>query len=191
MPPSPFHIRDAALADVPAITAIYRPEVEHGLASWEEVPPDEAEIAARMEKMFGLGLPYLVAESDGVVLGYSYAGPFHPRSAYRYTLEDTIYLHPQARGRGLGTILLGALLDRCEAVGCRQMMSLIHWTENSASVALHEKLGFRTIGHAHGVGYKFGRWLDLIEMQKPLGGGNTTPPDRAAIGRKLFTEGVS
>ena len=141
-------------------------------------------MAARMRKIVGLGLPYLVAESDGAVLGYSYAGPFHPRSAYRYTLEDTIYLHPDAQGQGLGRKLLTILLDRCEAIGCRQMMSLIYSVENSASVALHEKLGFRIVGYAYGVAYKFGRWLDLVQMQKPLGAGNATPPDWAAIGRK-------
>jgi phosphinothricin acetyltransferase len=184
MPLEPFHIRDATVSDIPAIAAIYAPEVRHGLASWEEEPPGEAEMAGRMEKIHGLGLPYMVAESEGAILGYSYAGPFHPRSAYRYTLEDTIYLRPGAQGRGVGKKLLGALLERCAAIGCRQMMALIYQVENSPSVILHEKLGFRTIGIAYGVGYKLGRWLDLIEMQKPLGAGNAAPPDWAAIGRK-------
>ena len=185
MPRDDFRIRAATAGDIPGITAIYGPEVEHGLASWEECPPDEAEMAARMTKILGMGLPYLVAERGGMVLGYSYAGPFHPRSAYRYTLEDTVYLHPDARGRGIGTALLTELLDRCAALGCRQMMALIYWTPNSASVALHEKLGFRTIGYLYGVGWKFGGWLDLIEMQKPLGPGNAAPPDRPALGPRM------
>jgi L-amino acid N-acyltransferase YncA len=184
MPLDVVHIRNATVSDIPAITAIYAPEVERGLASWEEAPPSEAEMMGRMEKILGLGLPYLAAERKGAIIGYSYAGPFHPRSAYRYTLEDTIYLRPDAQGQGVGKKLLVALLERCAAIGCRQMMALIYQVENSPSVILHKKLGFRTIGIAYGVGYKFGRWLDLIEMQKPLGAGNAAPPDWAAIGRK-------
>jgi phosphinothricin acetyltransferase len=176
MPPRSFRIREASAADIPGIAAIYGPEVETGLASWEEAVPSEAEMAARMGKILALRLPYLVADRGGQVLGYSYAGPFHPRSAYRYTLEDTVYIHPESRGWGMGRALLSELLRRCELLGYRQMMALIYWTAGSASVALHERLGFRMVGVALGLGYKFGAWHDLVYMQRPLGPGSAAAP---------------
>jgi phosphinothricin acetyltransferase len=184
MPPEPFLIRDATRFDIPAIGAIYRPEVEHGLSSWEEEPPSDGELAARMDKIIGAGLPYLAAERDGAVLGYAYAGFYHGRSAYRYTLEDTVYIDPGARGQGVGKALMVELLARSEAVGCRQMMALIRWIPDSPSIALHKRLGFRMIGIAEGLGYKFGGWLDLALMQKTIGAGNTASPDWAWAGRK-------
>jgi phosphinothricin acetyltransferase len=176
MPREPFIIREATTDDIPVIADIYRPEVETRLASWEEIPPSEWELTGRMEKIRAQGLPYLVAERYGRVLGYSYAAPFHPRSAYRYTLEDTVYIHPDAQGQGIGRSLLEDLIRRCEALGYRQMMALIHWTPKSVSVALHERLGFRLVGIAHGVGYKFGAWHDLAQLQRSLGSGSTTSP---------------
>jgi phosphinothricin acetyltransferase len=179
----PFHIRAATPADIGAITRIYGDEVAHGVASLEEAPPPESEMAARMAKITGLGLPYLVAENAGRVLGYSYAGPFHTRSAYRFTLEDTIYIDRDARGLGVGRALVEALLVAAEQIGCRQMMALISFVDDSVSVRLHEKLGFRPLGIATAVGYKFGRWIDVMYMQRRIGGGDATPPDRAAPGR--------
>jgi phosphinothricin acetyltransferase len=185
----PFRLRDANRLDVSEIAAIYRPEVESGLASWEEVAPGETEMASRMEKVQSAGLPYLVAERAGRVLGYAYAGPYHPRAAYRYTLENTVYVEPRSQGQGIGRALLEEVLRRCEAKGYRQMMALIHWTPGSPSIALHERLGFRLIGIAHGVGYKLDAWRDLALMQRPLGPGSATEPaplagtkDRLAVG---------
>ena len=167
-------IRDATEADIGAITAIYRDEVEHGVASFEETAPSEQEMTARMAKVVGLGLPYLAAEDhDGRFLGYSYAGPFHARAAYRFTVEDSIYVDRGARRQGVGRALLEELIDRCEKAGCRQMMALITDTDDSPSIALHTKLGFRLMGVAQGVGYKFGQWLDVAYMQLPLGLGRT------------------
>ena len=177
MPPEGFQIRDAYESDIPAITAIYRPEVESGLATWEEVPPPASEMAARMEKIRAQGLPYFVAEQDGRVCGYAYAGPYHPRPGYRYTLEDTVYLHPSVQRQGVGRALLRQVIARSESLGYRQMMALIHWTPTSPSIALHERLGFRLVGIAHGVGYKFDEWRDLATKQRSLGPGSNTYPD--------------
>jgi phosphinothricin acetyltransferase len=176
MQPESVLIRPATVADIAAITAIYGPEVETGLASWEEIPPSADEMAARMEKLQSAGLPYLAAESAGRLLGYAYAGPFHPRAAYRFTLEDTVYVHPDAQGRGVGRALLEQLLADCTAQGYRQMMALIHFTPDSASIALHQQLGFRMIGVATALGYKLGAWRDLAQLQLSLGAGNATEP---------------
>lgn len=175
-------IRDATDADVPAIAAIYAREVEGGVATFEEIAPSEAEMQSRMAKIRGLGLPYLVAErSDGVV-GYAYAGQFHIRAAYRYTLENTVYIRHDCRRQGLARRLLVDLIARCEALGCRQMMALITHVPDSASEALHAALGFRMMGVAQAVGYKFGGWLDVAYMQLPIGAADTNPPDRPAPG---------
>ena len=178
----PFSIREATEADVAQITAIYADEVAHGIATFEEKAPTAKDMAARLTNIKHLGLPYLVAERAGKVLGYAYAGQFHPRAAYRYTLEDTVYIHKDARRQGVAQALLDALLARCEALGARQMMALITSVPDSASIALHSKLGFRSMGVAPAVGYKFGRWLDVAYMQRPLGAANTTPPDRQVLG---------
>ncbi len=184
MLPEQLRIRAAIRSDVPAIGGIYRAEVAHGLASWEEEPPTDDDLTGRMDKIVHAGLPYIVAERGGALVGYSYAGFYHGRSAYRYTLEDTVYVHPDARGQGIGKALLSELLVRSEAVGARQMMALIRWVEASPSIALHRQFGFRLLGIAEGLGYKFGDWLDLALMQKALGAGKTAPPDWAWAGRK-------
>ncbi len=145
---------------MPAIAAIYAREVLENVATFEEAPPPESEMAARMAKVQGLGLPYIVAEQDDDVQGYAYAGAFHARAAYRFTLEDTVYIRPEMHRRGIGRALLA----------------------DSASVALHAALGFRMMGVAHSVGYKFGRWLDVAYMQRPLGAADQTPPDCPAPG---------
>ena len=186
MPPDVPLIRDATEADIGAIAAIYGDEVENGVASFEEVAPSEQEMTARMVKIVGLGLPYLAAESrDGRFLGYSYAGPFHVRPAYRFTVEDSIYIDRNARGRGVGKALLHELIDRCERAGCRQMMALITHAEDSPSITLHANMGFRSMGVAKAVGYKHGRWLDVAYMQRALGPGHTTAPDGSAPGRSI------
>jgi phosphinothricin acetyltransferase len=178
----PFRIRDAAEADAAQIAAIYADEVAHGIATFEEVAPSAGDMAARMANIQRLGLPYLVAERAGKVLGYAYAGQFHPRAAYRYTLEDTVYIDKDARRQGVARALLDELLVRCEALGARQMMALITSVPGSASIALHQKLGFRSMGVAPAVGFKFGRWLDVAYMQRPIGAADTTPPDRPVLG---------
>jgi len=186
MPPEAPLIRDATVADIAAITAIYGYEVENGIASFEEMAPSEQEMTARMTKVVGLGLPYLAAEGpDGRFLGYSYAGPFHARAAYRFTVEDSIYIDRGARRQGVGGALLKTLIARCGAAGCRQMMALISRGEDRASIALHEKMGFRSMGVAEAVGYKFGRWIDVAYMQLPIGPGQSTPPDRSAPGQPI------
>lgn len=169
-------IRPATPADADAIAAIYAQHVLTGTATFEEVPPDAAEMARRQAAITGLGLPYLVAELDGRLLGYAYAGRFHGRSAYRFTLEDSIYLAPDAAGRGLGRALLTRLLADSTAAGARQMIAIIGGSDNAASIGLHRALGFRDVGVMRAVGLKFGRWHDTVQMQLPLGAGDTTIP---------------
>jgi phosphinothricin acetyltransferase len=169
-------IRPSRDEDVPTIAAIYAHHVLNGLASFEEVPPEAAEIARRRADIVARGLPYLVAEADGKVLGYCYAGPFRPRVAYRYTLEDSIYIDPAAVGRGIGRVLLTELLARSEELGYRQMVAVIGGRETVASIRLHAALGFSEVGVLTGVGFKFGRWVDSVLMQRALGPGTATPP---------------
>jgi L-amino acid N-acyltransferase YncA len=170
-------IRPSREEDLPTIAAIYAHHVLNGLASFEEVPPEIEEVARRRGDIVARGLPYLVAEADGKVLGYCYAGPFRPRVAYRYTLEDSIYIDPAAVGRGLGRVLLTAVLSRSEELGYRQMVAVIGGRQTVASIRLHAALGFTEVGVLTGVGFKFGRWVDSVLMQRPLGPGTTTPPD--------------
>ena len=169
-------IRPATPADAAAIAAIYAHHVLHGTATFEEVPPDPAEIARRQAEITGRGLPYLAAEAGGRLLGYAYAGRLRPRSAYRFTLEDSIYLDPAAIGRGLGRRLLERLIADCTATGARQLVAVIGDSGNLASIALHARLGFAHVGTLRAVGLKFGRWLDTVEMQLPLGDGDATLP---------------
>jgi phosphinothricin acetyltransferase len=169
-------IRPSRDEDVPTIAAIYAHHVLNGLASFEELPPEAAEIARRRADIVARGLPYLVAEADGKVLGYCYAGPFRPRVAYRYTLEDSIYIDPAAVGRGIGRVLLTELLARSEELGYRQMVAVIGGRETVASIRLHAALGFSEVGVLTGVGFKFGRWVDSVLMQRALGPGTATPP---------------
>ncbi|SFJ90101.1 phosphinothricin acetyltransferase [Bosea sp. OK403] len=171
-------IRPAGPADIPAITAIYAQAVLHGTASWEVEPPDEAEMLRRQEAILAGGYPYLVAERDGALLGYAYAGAYRPRPAYRATVENSIYIAPAAQGSGVGGALLAALIEACTARGFRQMIAVIG-DGTGASIGsrrLHERAGFRLIGVAEKVGYKHGRWLDQMLMQKELGEAGRTPP---------------
>jgi phosphinothricin acetyltransferase len=171
-------IRETAAADIPAIAAIYSDAVLHGTASYELEPPDEAEMTRRWTELTVRGFPYLVAEGAGIVLGYAYAGPYRPRPAYRYMVENSIYVRPDAQGAGIGRALLTELIARCEASGFRQMVAVIgDGTAASPSVALHRALGFREIGVIEASGFKQGRWLDTMLMQRALGPGKERLPD--------------
>lgn len=169
-------IRPSRDEDVAAIAAIYGHHVLHGLASFEEVPPPIEEIARRRAAILAHGLPYLVAERQGRVVGYCYAGPFRPRIGYRYTLEDSIYIDAAEVGRGVGRALLQPLLVRCTELGYRQMVAVIGGRETIASIRLHEAQGFTHMGILTAVGFKFGRWVDIIMMQRALGPGDSTLP---------------
>jgi phosphinothricin acetyltransferase len=174
-------VRDAKEADIPAITEIYAGHVRHGLASFEEVPPSAAEMAARRERIVARGLPYLVLERDGAVLGYACAAPYRDRSAYRFTVEDSVYVAEGARRSGIGRALLAPLIDRCADAGYRQMVAVIGDSENVASIGLHASLGFRVAGTLPSVGFKFGRWVDAVTMVRSLGEGDLSLPGDAAI----------
>jgi L-amino acid N-acyltransferase YncA len=169
-------IRPATSADIPAITRIYAHAVKHGTASFELEPPDEAEMAHRMRTLLDGGYPYIAAEIDGVLAGYAYAGPYRPRPAYRFSVEDSIYIDPRAQRRGVGRALLEHLIEECERRGFRQMVAVIGDSAQAASIELHRAAGFRVVGTVENVGYKFGRWLDSVNMQRPLGPGATTKP---------------
>ncbi|MBL8838025.1 MAG: N-acetyltransferase [Alphaproteobacteria bacterium] len=169
-------VRDSTEGDVPAIHAIYSHHVLHGLASFEETPPDVAEMAHRRAEIVKRALPHLVATRDGVIIGYAYVGPFRPRSAYRYTLEDSIYVSPGAQRLGVGRRLLAELLHRSSAAGYRQMVAVIGDSANHASIGLHAALGFAQVGCLRSVGFKFGRWVDSVLMERALGSGDTTLP---------------
>ena len=177
-------VRDATVADFDEIQVIYAHEVLRGVATFEEVPPLASELRARWSRIRGAGLAWLVAEAEGRVVGYGYAAPYRARPAYRYTLEDSVYVAPGMRGRGVGGALLDALIARCEAGRWRQMIAVIALEPgnggNPGSVALHRRAGFRRVGALEGVGFKFGRWLDTVFMQRPLGAAATTPPDVSA-----------
>lgn len=171
-------IRPAVAADIPAITAIYAHAVLHGTASWELDPPDGTEMLKRFEATTAGGYPYLVAEQADHLLGYAYAGAYRPRPAYRSTVENSIYIAPGIQGRGVGRALLDALMEECIRCGFRQMIAVIG-DGTGASIGsrrLHERAGFRLIGVAERVGFKHGRWLDQMLMQKELGEGDRTPP---------------
>lgn len=167
-------LRPSTDADLPAITAIYAHHVLHGTGTFELEPPDEAEMARRRADVLDKGLPWLVAERDGRVLGYAYANHFRPRRAYRFCLEDSIYLADDARGQGLGRLLLAELVARCEAAGARQMLAVIGDAANAGSIGVHRALGFEHTGVLKASGWKFGRWLDVILMQRGLGTGAGT-----------------
>jgi L-amino acid N-acyltransferase YncA len=172
-----IEIRASKEADIAAIAAIYRHHVLHGLASFEEVPPAPGELASRRREIVARGLPYLVAERSGGVLGYCYASPYRTRSAYRFTLEDSIYIDAAEVGRGIGRALLGYLLDRCTELGYRQMVAVIGGSDTWPSIRLHAALGFTQVGVLPAVGFKFGGWVDIVLMQRALGCGATTLPD--------------
>jgi L-amino acid N-acyltransferase YncA len=169
-------IRPATPADVPTITAIYRPAVLQGTASFELEPPDESEMLRRFNAIVEGGYPYFVAELDGRVAGYAYASAYRARPGYRFTVEDSIYIAPDAQGKGLGRLLLPAVIDAATARGSRLMIAVIGDSANFGSITLHRRAGFTFSGIIHSVGYKFGRWLDSVIMQLPLGEGDTTTP---------------
>jgi L-amino acid N-acyltransferase YncA len=179
-------IRDATPADLAEITRIYADSVLNGVASYELVAPDEAEMERRMSAIRDSGYPYLVAEGgDDGLLGYAYASAFRTRPAYRWLVEDSIYLAPEARGRGVGRALLEALIGRCETLGFRQMVAVIGGA-HPASIAVHQKAGFVSTGMISGSGHKHGRWLDTVFMQRPLGEGKATDPDPETYPGTLF-----
>lgn len=174
-------IRASVPADVPAITAIYAHHVLSGLASFEIVPPGEAENARRRDELLARGLPHLVAVLGGKVAGYAYAAPYRARPAYRYTLEDSVYVAPTAVRRGLGRALLDALVATCTTLGYRQMIAVIGDSANAASISLHEACGFARTGLLPGVGFKHGRWVDSVLMQRALGLGDAAAPEGPEI----------
>ena len=181
-------LRDATPADLTDITRIYSDSVLNGVASYELVAPDAAEMARRMAAITDNGYPYLIAtDEDGTVLGYAYASAFRTRPAYRWLVEDSIYLAPQARGQGVGRALLEALIARCETLGFRQMVAVIGGA-HPASIKLHQKAGFVSSGMINGSGHKHGNWLDTVFMQRPLGEGKQTDPDPASYPGTLFKE---
>jgi L-amino acid N-acyltransferase YncA len=172
----PIIVRDTTEADMPAVQAIYAEQVLHGLASFEEVPPSTEELARRRAGVLALGLPYLAAELDGRVVGYSYATLYRPRAAYRHTIEDSVYVADGQRGRRIGAALLSTLIQRCEAGPWRQMIAVIGNSANSGSIELHRSLGFRPVGTLRDVGFKLGRWVDTVLMQRQLGTGAHAGP---------------
>ena len=176
-----FVIRPSIDADLPAIAAIYEHHVHFGLASFEETPPDLAELARRRGEVLAQELPYLVADAGGRVLGYAYAAPHRIRSAYRFSVEDSIYVDPAAVRRGIGRALLGTLLTRCARQGYRQIVAVIGDSGNAGSIGLHERLGFRRVGLLPAIGFKHGRWVDSVLMQRELGEGAATLPDLPTV----------
>jgi L-amino acid N-acyltransferase YncA len=174
---APFTVRDSQDSDVAMIQQIYAHHVLTGLGSFEETPPSLDEIARRRREILGNGLPYLVAESGDGLLGYAYAGQFRPRSAYRYSVEDSIYVAPGAQRRGIGRRLLDELIERCTEHGYRQMLAVIGDSANHASIGVHQAAGFTEVARLPAVGLKFRRWVDIVMMQRGLGPGRSTLPD--------------
>jgi len=170
-------LRPATAADAAALAAIYGDACLHGVGTFEEVPPGADEMAARLAGVLGRGLPYVVAEIDGEMAGFAYAAPFRLRAAYRFTVEDSVYIHPDFKGRGVGRALLRRVLADCEALGLRQVIAVIGGSDNHGSINLHRALGFEMQGMMTGVGHKFGQWRDIVMMQRALNGGVETAPD--------------
>lgn len=175
--PLSVRVRPATPEDMDQVLAIYAYYVTRTAASFEEEVPGLAEMRRRRDDVIARNLPYLVAEEDGEVLGYTYAGPWRPRSAYRYTVEDSIYVAPFVQRRGVGKALLGALIDRCAELGYRRMIAVIGDSANQGSIGLHRSLGFRQEGVLRGVGLKFGRWVDVVIMHRVLGDDDRPLPD--------------
>lgn len=177
-------VRDARRGDLAGIREIYAHHVRHGLASFEETPPDLAEVTRRFEATLAHGLPYLAAEAEvagpgaePALRGYAYAGPYRPRPAYRYSVENSLYVAPGLEGRGIGRALLEELIRRCTALGFRQMIAVIGDSGHLPSIKFHESLGFTQAGHLRSVGFKFERWVDSVILQRPLGPGDASLPD--------------
>lgn len=169
-------MRAARPHDIPAIHAIYAHHVLTGLASFEEEPPSAEELRRRYDDVLARRLPYLVADFGGLVAGYGYCAPYRARSGYRYSVEDSIYVRPDAQGRGVGGALLAELVRQCEALGYRQLIAVIGDSAHHASIGLHAAQGFLRVGTLRSVGFKFGRWVDSVIMQRPLGPGDSTQP---------------
>jgi phosphinothricin acetyltransferase len=169
-------VRDAGAQDHEPMRAIYAHHVLSGLGSFEATAPDAADFAARMTAIAGLALPCLVAESGGAILGYGYASAFRPRIGYRYTVEDSVYVAPGHLGKGVGRALLIGIVERCAAMNLRQMIAFIGDSGNAPSVALHRACGFEMAGVLRSVGFKHGRWADVVVMQRPLAAGDAEPP---------------
>lgn len=174
--PAGVTIRPSTASDIAAVTAIYAWNVAHGTGTFELEAPDAAEMARRHADVLSKGLPWLVAEQAGAVCGYAYANHFRPRRAYRFCLEDSIYLAEAAQGQGIGRLLLAELMARCEALGARQLLAVIGDADNAGSIGVHRSLGFEHTGVLRAAGWKFGRWLDVVLMQRSLGDGNHTSP---------------
>jgi len=169
-------IRDVADGDLPAIREIYAHHVLEGLASFEETPPDVAEMTRRRDALKDAGYPYRVAEVGGEIKGYAYAGPFRPRPAYRHSVENSVYVDIGTHRLGIGAKLLDDLIERCTELGFRQMVAIIGDSDNQASISLHARAGFEKIGVQPSIGFKFGRWVDSVIMQRPLGDGDESLP---------------
>lgn len=174
--PDSIAVRDATDADMPAVQQIYAHHVLHGLASFEEQSPSTDELMTRRQALLDIGLPYLVAERHGKVVGYAYAGMYRPRAAYRFTVENSVYVAANQGGRGVGSALLKVLIERCEQGPWRQMLAVIGDSGNAASIALHRRMGFRVVGTFEAVGFKHGRWVDCVLMQRALGHGTDILP---------------
>lgn len=172
-------VRTAGAQDIAAIAAIYAHHVLHGLASFELEPPGTQEMARRRAQITELKLPYLVAEVGGEIAGYAYAGPYRARPAYCHTVEDSVYIHRDFSGRGVGSALMSALITACETAGYRQIIAVIGDSGNSASIGLHAKFGFARVGLLPAVGWKFGRWVDSVLMQRALGAGDRSLPGKS------------
>ncbi len=172
----PITIRPSVDSDVPAIAAIYGRSVESGTASWEYEPPSVEEMGKRRHAVIANGFPYFVAESGGRLVGYAYASSYRARIGYRFVVEDSVYVVEELRGCGIGKRLLSTVIAECEKLGFRQMIAVIGDSENVGSIALHERCGFQHVGRFNGIGYKFGRWLDSVQMIRTLGDGSATPP---------------
>jgi L-amino acid N-acyltransferase YncA len=169
-------VRPCTQHDLPEVCEIYALEVREGTASFELEPPSIADMAARVAVIEAAGLPYLVVDLEGRIAGYAYAGPYRPRPAYRHTVEDSVYVARWARRQGVGRTLLEAVIQRATARGMRQMVAIIGDSGHAASIRLHAQAGFRLVGTLEHVGWKFGRWLDTVILQRPLGQGATMPP---------------
>ncbi|MCO5064208.1 MAG: N-acetyltransferase family protein [Rhizobiaceae bacterium] len=180
-------IRDATESDLPVLTAIYADAVDHGTATYELEAPTLDEMRARFANLRASEYPYLVAEEAGQVIGYAYAGPFRARPAYRFIVEDSIYIDPRAKGKGIGKLLMSALIEACRAGGYRQLVAVIgDGHADSPSVRLHDRMGFRHCGVLEGSGYKHGRWLDTVFMQLEMNGGNRAEPDPQSVPERLY-----
>lgn len=183
-------LRHAEPGDIPDITRIYSHAVLHGTASYELDPPSESELASRFEKLTGAQYPWIVAENGDIISGYAYAGPFRPRRAYRFTVEDSVYIGPDAQGKGIGTMLLARLITEVTRLGFRQMVAVIgDGSHHTASIRLHQRAGFIEAGRLAGSGFKHGRWLDTVFMQLALNSGKDTPPDPDSTPERQFRAG--